>query len=155
MALNYAFFLMGGIIVELKVAAKAVIIKNNRALVITRSRKEMDNGEFEGIEVIDLPGGIVEPEERVEAGLQREVMEETGLRIEIIKPVLVSDHFAPNLHIVGILFLCRYADGRVKLGPEHDGYYWVTVDELKKMDSSSWAVHRVELAFKEYRNLIK
>lgn len=138
---------------ELKIAAKAVIIKEGKALVIARSREEMEQGEFEGIEVIDLPGGLIEPGERIEEGLQREIMEEVGLEVEILKPVMVSDHFGEGLHIVGILFLCTYRRGEVRLSPEHDRYYWVDVDELRKMDSSSWAVERVELAFNEYKKI--
>ena len=137
----------------LKVAAKAVIVKDGKALVITRSSKEMQNGEFDYIEVVDLPGGIIEPGEKVEEGLRREVMEEVGLEVNVIKPIMVADHFGSGLHIVGILFLCLYKSGEIRLGPEHDEYYWVDVDELRNMDSSSWAVKRVELALEEYRRI--
>lgn len=139
--------------IELKVAVKAVIVKGNRALVITRSREEMENGEFEGIEAIDLPGGLIENDEGVEEGLHREIMEETGLNVSIIKPLMISDHLSSGLHIVGILFLCKYKSGEVRLGPEHDDYYWVNTTELRNMDSCSWAIERVELALKEYNRI--
>lgn len=131
---------------ELKVAVKAVIIKDDKALVITRSKEEMAKSEFEDIEIIDLPGGLIETGEEIEKALHREIMEEVGLEVDIVKPILVSDHFGHELHIVGILFLCMYKSGRVVLSPEHDGYYWVTPGELRKMDGCSWAIERVELA---------
>ncbi len=138
---------------ELKVAVKAAIIKEDRVLVITRSREEMENGEFEGIEVIDLPGGVIEAGEGVEEGLRREIEEEVGLEVSIIKPLMVSDHFGEGIHVVGILYLCKYINGEVVLGPEHDEYYWVDVYELESMDSSSWAIERVELALREYNRI--
>jgi len=135
---------------KLSIAAKAVIIKDGKALVITRSSEEMGNGEFDDIEVLDLPGGLIETGERVEEGLHREVMEEVGIEVSIIKPLMVSDHFGSDLHIVGILYLCKYKSGDVRLGPEHDEYYWVNVDELRSIDSSSWAIEKVEQGLREY-----
>ena len=139
--------------IELRIAAKAVIVKEGKVLVISRSPQEMENREFEDIEIIDLPGGIIEAGERVEEGLHRELKEEVGLEVSIIKPLMVSDHFGSSLHIVGILFLCKYKDGEVRLSPEHDQYYWVDLEGLKEMDNCYWAISRVEHALREYKNI--
>jgi 8-oxo-dGTP diphosphatase len=139
---------------ELKVAAKAVIVKDGKALIIARSKKEMQTSEFEGIQVIDLPGGVIGADERVEQALIREITEEVGLTVRIVKPLRVTDHFAAGLHIVGILYLCLYSAGEVTLSPEHDRYWWVDVCELKKLDKDCWATDIIETALREYRSII-
>lgn len=132
--------------IKLQVAAKGVIIKDDRALILIRSEEEMKNGEFDYIEEIDLPGGIIQAHEKVEDGLIREIKEETNLDVEVLMPLKVSDNFGPGLHIVGVLYLCRYLRGEVILGPEHRDYKWVSRKELNR-ENASWAYERIELAF--------
>jgi len=136
----------GLIEIKLLVAAKGVIIKGGRALILIRSEAEMENGEFDYIEEIDLPGGIIQAHEKVEDGLIREIKEETNLDVEVLMPFKVSDNFGPGLHIVGVLYLCRYLGGEVALGTEHRDYKWVSRKELNR-ESASWAYERIELAF--------
>ena len=65
-----------------------------------------------------LPGGAVEVGERLEEAVVREVLEETGLEVDVVAQVEVLDHIvrdspeAPvRFHYVLIDFVCRVSGG--------------------------------------------
>ena len=76
----------------------------------------------------------MEAGESLEEGLTREVMEETGLEIEIIAPV--STWCVPN-HMIGVAFICDYVSGQVRLTPEHTEFKWIPVKEYLKLMKNS------------------
>lgn len=68
-----------------------------------------------------LPGGGVEPGESLASALQREVEEETGLQVEVERPLFLSDTLAPDgsRHIVHIVFLARQVGGAIGTPQDH------------------------------------
>ncbi|MFC1525832.1 NUDIX domain-containing protein [Candidatus Latescibacterota bacterium] len=124
------------------VSLKALVAEGGRLLVLHRvpSRQGDEVG-------WDLPGGLVEPEEPLEAGLLREVTEETGLRVDIGPLLAAWDHWVPEFRledgrvvdarIVCLAYLCSDATGSVLLSHEHDDFAWASDAELRELTFST------------------
>ena len=84
----------------------------------------------------DLPGGRLEGNETPVEGLQREILEETG-----IKKVMITNSSAPWFFrngsgrlIKGTTWVCHYVAGEVSLSSEHSGFTWKPVGQMKDLD---------------------
>ncbi|MNK03702.1 8-oxo-dGTP diphosphatase [compost metagenome] len=84
---------------------------------------------------MEFPGGKVEPGERPEACLIREIKEELDVNIEIISSLSANQHSYSDFSINLIPFICRIKDGEIVLR-EHEMCHWVAIDELLSLD---WA----------------
>ena len=67
-----------------------------------------------------LPGGGVNYRETLEEAVIREVNEETGLHVEVGRPVLINDTIDPcgSRHVVNITFLATIVGGEVTETPQ-------------------------------------
>jgi ADP-ribose pyrophosphatase YjhB (NUDIX family) len=74
---------------NLRIAFKAVIVGNDGKVLILREADTYEEGANVGR--WGVPGGRLEPEEPWQDGLRREVSEETGLKIEIVKPLYIGE----------------------------------------------------------------
>ena len=84
----------------------------------------------------DLTGRMKQFEEPEDA-LRREVREETGLEIEIVKPIKIfhlyrGERTAQN-ELVGIVYWCTAQSDHVTLSHEHDAYRWLLPREALAM----------------------
>jgi ADP-ribose pyrophosphatase YjhB (NUDIX family) len=82
----------------------------------------------------DLPGGTLTDQEGPVAGLHREVLEETGLRIELLSPLcwLKRDVHDSGLPILVAFYMAETRDSEVSLSPEHKSFRWVSVEEFER-----------------------
>src|SRR6187431_844175 len=93
----------------LRVAAKAIIVNDKgQVLIIREASTGPDNTK---VGQWGLVGGRLEPGESFLEGLQREVREETGLKVQVEKPVHVGE-WRPIIRdvphqIIAIFMLCR------------------------------------------------
>ena len=102
---------------------KGIIRKNSHILVLVKPN-----------DALDLPGGRVERGETIQSALQREIDEETGLKVEIHNPVEEwSFYKTPDRLIKGITFDCAYLEGKVKLCTEHTRYFWAAIDNINRL----------------------
>jgi len=110
------------------IAVKAMIFHDGKFLLIKRSGAARgDSGYWE------FPGGRLEFGESPEAALHREVQEEAGLNVSIIRPLTAWSFLRDeSTQITGITFLCEADTWAVVLGQEHNGYAWITYNEMNK-----------------------
>ncbi|GBE17387.1 nucleoside triphosphatase NudI [bacterium BMS3Abin15] len=130
-------------IVQVKVVAGAVI-SDNKVLIIQRSSDESLYPNM-----WELPSGKREPLEPTDKALMREIKEETGLNIEIIKILSVFDYQIEKEDEIRdatqINYLMKPAgEANVKISSEHQNYTWISMDEIDNYDIA-----------KETKNVIK
>ena len=111
-------------------SAKVVIRDGEgRCLVLKRSATSQGNpGRW------DFPGGKVETGERFGQSVAREVREETGLEISIVRVVGSAESESPDKRIAYIILEGRSERGEVTLSKEHEESRWVPVRSLFSMD---------------------
>lgn len=82
-----------------------------------------------------VPGGHVEPGEKLEDAVRRETLEEIGADIEVLDLFNVGESFASppefkrNAHFVFIDFVARLLSTDFKFNDEISGYRWFDLDE--------------------------
>jgi 8-oxo-dGTP diphosphatase len=108
------------------VAACALIDADGRVLIAQRPLGKSMAGLWE------FPGGKVEPGERPEQCLIRELKEELGIivREECLAPLTFASHSYPDFHLLMPLYVCRRWEGIVT-AQEQQGLKWVRPGELK------------------------
>jgi len=85
-----------------------------------------------------LPGGIVEAGERLEDAMAREVLEETGLRVEVGDIATVFERIMPaddgrcEYHYILVDFYCTVLGGTLAAGDDSKQARW---RDLKELDS--------------------
>jgi len=85
----------------------------------------------------DFPGGKLEEGESPHAGIEREIMEETGLTAKALDVAgtyeLDLDHAGAPTHRITIYNTESYF-GEVRISEEHTAYGWKTRDEILNLD---------------------
>ncbi|KZS63822.1 NUDIX hydrolase [Mycobacterium kansasii] len=108
--------------------AGIVVRDDDRVLVIKRN----DNGHWEA------PGGILELDESFESGVQREVLEETGLAVTVERLTGVYKNLTHG--IVALVYRCRPAGGAAHPTAEACEVLWMTTEQVQSAMSPAFAV---------------
>lgn len=132
-----------------KLVVKAIIIdEQDRVLILRRSENERKKQETH---VFDFPGGSLEEGESLLEALEREVNEETGLRVDVIAPAYVYDEIQEDHHLVIVKFACHRPVGNLALSDEHDQYEWVSMQSLDQNLSPDWMKDEILQAYQIYQ----
>jgi 8-oxo-dGTP diphosphatase len=109
------------------VVAVALVDVDGRILIGQRPEGKALAGLWE------FPGGKVEPGERPEAALIRELGEELGIGVEqaCLAPFVFASHAYDSFHLLMPLYLCRRWSG-VVVRREHAALAWVKPDRLSE-----------------------
>lgn len=130
-------------------AAKAVIVKDDKVLLLKRSENEMKTSLLYSNEVWDLPGGSIRFHENCTEGLLREISEETSVKVKVIKPLRIFDVIKNQIHMTICTYLCVYKGGEVILSDEHDAYFWLSISDAEKMNVPKWIINDIKRAVNE------
>jgi 8-oxo-dGTP diphosphatase len=110
----------------------ALIIRRNSILLVQRGRSP-----FKGY--WSLPGGLIEPGEKIEESLKREVREETGLIVrpknlfEIFERIMLDAKGRTEYHYILHDYLCTVVGGELKAGDDAGRVAWVPSVKLKDL----------------------
>lgn len=108
------------------VAAVALVDADGRVLLARRPEGKSMAGLWE------FPGGKVEPGERPEETLIRELAEELGIEVKeaCLAPLTFASHGYENFHLLMPLWICRRWTGFVT-GREGQELRWVRPERLR------------------------
>jgi len=111
--------------------AGVVLDPESRILAIKRK----DSGEWQ------IPGGILEAKEPLESGVRREILEETGIEVDVERLTGVYKHL--NLDVVALVYLCTPTGGIAMPTSEALEVAWLTLEEVRNRFSKVFSL-RVE-----------
>ncbi len=121
--------------IKVFVATKAFIIHQGKVLLLREASAYKDGS---NIGKFDVVWGRVEPGQRFDESLRREVQEETGLTVNIGRPFFVNE-WRPVVRgeqwqIVGTFFECFAESDAVTLSEDHEAYLWIDPKEYQNYD---------------------
>ncbi len=110
----------------LLVVAAALVDPDNRVLIAQRPAGKQLAGLWE------FPGGKVDPGERPEDALIRELHEELGIRVKApcLAPLTFASHAYDEFHLLMPLFVCRKWEGFVAPA-EGQAIKWTSARDLR------------------------
>lgn len=108
------------------VVACALIDTDNRVLIAQRPEGKTLAGLWE------FPGGKLEPNERPEAALIRELREELGIAVDepCLAPLTFASHAYDDFHLLMPLYVCRKWEGVIS-AREGQQLAWVRANKLR------------------------
>jgi 8-oxo-dGTP diphosphatase len=130
-----------------------VVIEQGRALLIRRGSEPL-RGHW------SIPGGTLEIGESLEAGVARELQEETGLEVRVLDLIEVFDRIfppgpddrgsaghGPKFHYVIVDYLCQRISGEARASSDVTDVAFAREDELEKYQLTETATRVLRKAF--------
>lgn len=130
-----------------------VVIEDARALLIRRGSEPL-RGQW------SIPGGTLELGESLEAGVARELLEETGLQVRVLDLIEVFDRIfvepdlggggtaaRPKYHYVIVDYLCERISGEAAPASDVTDIAFACEEELEKFKLTSTATRVLKRAF--------
>jgi ADP-ribose pyrophosphatase YjhB (NUDIX family) len=136
------------------VGVGGVVIQDGRALLIRRGTEPL-KGEW------SIPGGMLEVGETLVEGVERELLEETGLTVRVIELIEVFERIShaeipddisrtnkrPRYHFVIIDYLCEVVSGDAVAGGDVTDLAFATEEDLSRFNLTPTATRIFKKAF--------
>jgi 8-oxo-dGTP diphosphatase len=106
----------------------ATVVREDKVLLVRHAGTEKpDYGDWL------LPAGSMEPRESLEEALKREMREETGLNIKIVRKL--TEHADPYTRDKLVNFLCTPLASSVRISSELKEAKWFDVEEVTLLEN--------------------
>jgi len=97
----------------------------------------------------ELPGGRMETGEDIASGLKREIKEESGLDVDVLRPLkVVSYYLDPEnpRESYGVFYICKQKDEsqEVSISNEHSDYKWVSFNNFSQLKITDFLKNLIE-----------
>lgn len=115
------------------ISAGGVIIINGKILMIKR-KNEPESGKW------TIPGGAINIGEKIKDGLKREILEETGVNVDVKNLIDVTEKIAKDnhgvikYHYVIVDYLCEYVSGEIKASSDAQEVRLISYDDIDKYE---------------------
>ena len=115
------------------ISQKAILVDKNGKILAIRRTKTAPSRPLHW----DLPGGAIDFGEDAKKSIEREIKEETGLKVKNLKIIDVFSGFSNNKNFwVTICYMAEPTSQKIVLSYEHDYFKWVTPKEFQKLKAS-------------------
>jgi thymidylate synthase len=110
-----------------RIGVTGFIYDQGKVLIVKRSDTETFLPSF-----YELVGGKLEENETLEKGLEREILEETELSVQITKPYSAFGYSTDQANTVDIQYICIPTSSvdQVRLSTAHVDYKWIAQNEI-------------------------
>lgn len=121
----------------------ALIYDGDRVLLVQRGNEPLKG-------FWSLPGGAVEPGEKLEQALLREVLEETSLVVRIVRFGEIFERIMPDsagnieYHYVLLDYVCEIVEGEPRPGSDSADVRWFRPEELNTVPVTSGTLEVIE-----------
>jgi 8-oxo-dGTP diphosphatase len=132
------------------VGVGAVVLKGSEVLLVRRGQEPAKDS-------WSLPGGLVELGETMEAAIQRELAEETGIRVHLLKIAAVLERIFPDAdgriayHYILVDFLCDYLEGELTPGSDITAARFVPLNNISRYDLPQFTTDVIRRAWEQKR----
>lgn len=124
----------------------AIIFEGDKVLLVERAGEPLKGW-------WSIPGGLLETGETLEAAVQREVREETGLLVEVVsrfdlfERIMRDAEGRAEYHYVLVDYICRVTGGVLQAGDDVSRVEWVPCTRLDNYKVTSGTVAVVKRAY--------
>jgi ADP-ribose pyrophosphatase len=129
-----------------RVAVGAVVFKDERVLLVRRGQPPAEDRWA-------IPGGSVEIGETLQDAAEREIREETGIRIRAAEPIYTFDVIERDktgrirFHYVIVDVSAEYVSGELTAGDDAIDARWISADEINRLAVSSTTLQLLKTKF--------